>query len=346
MGIFKKEKNGVKIALPEKFASELIKPISKGLLEIRLGDKIKVNKGWWAVFVLKDKPQDILDEGEWEVTIPMIPRINKLLKLDKSKVIKHGNKQELVFQDRFKCDLYFVSKDTFHAFWQTSLIKERPKQEKKFGVMARGSCEYRIVDPSNAVKLFLLEWGRIADGKAQVRLNKYINEFASEALEFAPCSSYRDLMLESDVREIIYPKVIKNLEKYGIEFKNFDVVRVEFSQEIMATVEQEKIERDVAQEKTEMSAEIELGDAEVEKVATRKKATVKVSNGEHEIIDFTKPDIDMEPAKYDEPQEEEIDEIIEPAKVKIKKEKASKSDKSMIDDLLDLGKIDINKNDE
>ena len=264
---FKKEKKSV-LGLPEKFGGGFVQPLASALLEVTLGQKLKVAPGWWAVIVLKDKPQEVFDEGEHELIIPSLPNITKALKLDKSKVVKKGGKQELVFQNTFKCDIYFVSKEIFaNQPWQTNMIYKKIKGKKRFSVLMKGSYDFQCVDPKKTVGLFLLEWAKINPGKAQARLNQYINEFATEALEWCKCTSPQELDDKENAINLILPKIEKNISKYGIKISNFKIDRTEFSRDVSAMLAQEKLEKDITSDEiNELGAEISLEDKEVEEL--------------------------------------------------------------------------------
>ena len=299
LDLFKKETKET-LALPENFGSGVfIQPLNRAMLEIKLGQKIKVNKGYWAVLVLKDKPMDVFDEGEWEITIPNIPKINRRLKLDKSRLVKNGDNQELVFQDKFKCDIYFVSKDVFkNQQWQTYLVRKKLKNQRRFCVLMRGSLSFKSMEPCNTIKLFLLEWAKIDEGKAHLRLKKYINEFVTEALDWQKISSYKDLSDEIVEQNYLLPKLQKNFDKYSIEISDFRVDKIELGKELDEEIRLDKIENDISAEKTELSAEISLEDKKVESmVVTRGRKSIreerKISN-DVPLLDLTKPDEELD----------------------------------------------------
>ena len=275
---FKKKEMSV-LGLPDKFGGGFIQPLANVRLEVTLGQKIKVAPNWWAVIVLKDKPQDIFDEGEHELIIPNLPNVTKALKLNKSKVVKKGGKQELVFQNKFKCDIYFVNKQAItNQFWQTNLINKKIKGRKRFNVMMSGTFDFQSVDAKRTISLFLLEWAKIDAGKAQRRLLEYMNEFATEALDWCKCSAPQELDDKENAAKLLLPKIEKNFNKYGIQISNFKVDKVDFGREVAAMLEQEKLEKNIASDEiNELGAEISLEDKEVEELvpAGHKKAEVQ-----------------------------------------------------------------------
>ncbi len=230
--LFRKESKEI-LCLPDGKQDAFIQPITKGFVEIKIGQKLKVEKGFWAVIVLKDKPLDVFDEGEWDLTLPNLPLCNKVLKLDKSRVIKKRGKKQLVFLDKFKCDLYFINKNAFVGQpWQTKLVYKKIKGEKYFTALFSGVCDFSCVDPKATIKLYLLETAKIGEGKAIVRLRKYLNEFATEGLEWLSYQNYLDVADINKATQSLFVRVDKNLGKYGIKIENFVIKKREFSKEV------------------------------------------------------------------------------------------------------------------
>ncbi len=236
----KKEKEEAILGLPEKFTNAFIQPLSSNLIEVKLGQKLKVPANYWAVIVVNDKPQDVFTEGEWELIIPNLPRVTNTLKLDKSKVVKSGSKQELVFQNSFKCDIYFVSKEIFiNQQWETNLIYKKAKGYKRFGVLLSGECDIQCVEPAKMISLLKLEWAKIDNTKALPRIRKYLCDFANEGLDWAKISKPHELYNQENASKILLARVEKNFNKYGIKVINFRVKKAEFGREMMAMFEQE-----------------------------------------------------------------------------------------------------------
>ena len=90
MGFFNKKDDTV--MLPEKFKNSVIYPISNSMYTVNLGQNIVVGDGWNAVFVVKEKPREILPAGAHELSLPNLPNITRLLKLDQGKVNKKSDK--------------------------------------------------------------------------------------------------------------------------------------------------------------------------------------------------------------------------------------------------------------
>ncbi len=234
MGIFGTKKDKSKtISLPNNMEQTLVQPASADMLDIKLGDKIIVEQGWWAVIVINDKPIDVFDVGEWEMTLPNLPNTNKLLKLDRSHIAKEGGKEQMVFSDTFKCDVYYVSQQLFASqTWRTRLVHQKSTNKKRFDISMSGTCDYRVTDPKALIRLFLLEWAKIAYGRAGIRLSKYINEFVDESVEWYKCATPAEMDDENKMAEVLRKNLGKNLNKYGINFVNFRVDKIDFSQDV------------------------------------------------------------------------------------------------------------------
>lgn len=238
--LFKKNKESV-LALPEKYSGGFIQPLVSTQIEISLGQKLQVNEGWCAVIVVKDKPQDVFGAGEHELTIPSLPKTTRALKLDKSRIVKKKGKSEVVFKNSFKCDLYFVSLAPFTSQpWHTGNLLKKSKKFGRYNVAVSGTCTFQTVNPANTIKLFLLEWAKISSGKAQLRLQQYISEFASSALEWSKENDPEIINDKVKVAALIEPAVSKNLEKYGIKITDFVADAVDFGRAITAFLEQKK----------------------------------------------------------------------------------------------------------
>ena len=239
-GLFKKNKESV-LALPEKYSGGFIQPLVSSRIEIKLGQKLQVNEGYCAVIVVKDKPQDVFLAGEHELSIPSLPKTTHALKLDKSRIVKKKGKSEVVFKNSFKCDLYFVSLTPFtNQPWRTGNLLKKSKKFGRYNVSVSGTCTFQTVNAANTIKLFLLEWAKISAGKAQLRLQQYISEFASSALEWSRENNPEIINDKIKVAALIEPAVSKNLEKYGIKITDFVAEKVDFGRAVTALLEQKK----------------------------------------------------------------------------------------------------------
>ncbi len=312
MGLFSalKKKKDTVLQLPEQSSTGFIQPMTSSLIEVKLGEKLIVNEGWCAVIVVKDKPTDVFSAGEYELTLPMIPKTTRALKLDKSRVVKKKGKQEVVFKNSFKCDLYFVNmRPQTDQPWMTGNIIKGNKKFGRYPIALSGVCTYESTSAGDTVRLFLLEWAKIGTGKAQERLNEYICEFATSALEWSRENNPEVLNDKARVAEIIAPSVTKNLEKYGIKISDFVVEKVDFGRAVAALLEQEK--RDAQKEdKAEIDAEAIVKNIDFEDV--KEPVTIDVSGGKAEketkapknSLDLTR----LEP----EPKVQAIEDELEP----------------------------------
>lgn len=290
---FKKEKQGF-LSLPDKYNSSFIQPLSVARLEIKLGDHIVVPQGWWAVIVVKDKPRDVFEAGEWIISLDRLPLTKKALRLDKPVVVIKKGKKEKVYRESFKCDLYYVSQATFtDKLWQSDNVNLKLPNKKRYSVGLGGTMDFRCVEPSGAIKLFLYEWARIESIKAEERLREFVGEIVTEILP-----SIKGITPQAiDDREVfemqLLPLVNKSLSKYGITLDKLNITKTDFSLEIAAQLEQEKMEKDIASDElNELGAEISVADERAIKETRKptKKVLVNMSTAGEEVLDMTSND--------------------------------------------------------
>lgn len=282
MGLFSafKRKKDTVLQLPEQSSTGFIQPLASSLIEVKLGQKLIVNEGWCAVIVVKDKPTDVFSAGEHDLTLPMIPKTTRALKLDKSRVVKRKGKQEVVFKSSFKCDLYFVNmRPISNQPWMTGNIIKGNKKVGRYPVSISGLCTYESTSAGDTVRLFLLEWAKIATGKAQERLNQYISEFATSALEWSRENDPEVLNNKARVAEIVLPSITKNLEKYGIKIDEFAVEKVDFGRAVSAILAQQQRDSTI-EPQPEMDADEIVKNIDFEEV--KEPVVIDVSNGKTE----------------------------------------------------------------
>lgn len=293
-GWFKREKIKT-LSLPEKFANGFIQPLTVQRLEIKLGEKLVVTDGWCAVIVAKDKPQDIFMPGEYELNIPSLPHTTKALKLDKSKIKKHKGEQQIVFPTKFKCDLYFVNTRVFaNQDWRASRIFMRDKKCGKYNLSLQGKFDFQSINVTNTIKLFLLEWAVINSSKAQLRLQQYVGEFVSNAMEWSKTTDPEYINNKENLSEMLSPIISKNFEKYGISINNFKVEKVDFSRDVTALLSQKEREQKQNIEQDENAIKNE--DINPEKENETKQLT------QNNVIDkgVLKNDVDLEKIEKEE----------------------------------------------
>lgn len=315
-GFFKKNKQEM-LSLQDKYSANFIQSLTLGMSTIKIGDKIKVPDGWWAVFVVKDKPRDVLESGEWIISLDKIPAVTKVLKLDKPYIeIKKGKGQK-VYKQEFKCDLYFVNKAIFgNQAWQTDTITMRTKDKTKYTVALSGVCDYKCVSPANAIKLFLYDWAKIESPKAQKRLCEFIGESAGDALKWENDLTPQQIDDKAYCAEMLLPKINKSLSKYGIVIENFVVSKADFSIEMAAILTQEKLEHNIASDAiNELGAEISVVDEKAIKPNKRAIKTEDDTPAEEGkvagVLDMTEGTESAEPADISGEKPSADEEIVE-----------------------------------
>ena len=336
--LFKKKKESA-LTLPDKYSGGFIQPLTSQRLEIKLGEKLIVNEGWSVCIVAKDKPLDVFSAGEYELTLPMLPKTTRALKLDKSRIVKKGGRQEVVFKNSFKCDLYFVNMSTFKAQpWQTGRIGKKNKEHGRYSVVLNGVCDFRTTNVADTIKLFLIENAKISSGKAQARLLEYISEFANKSLEWSRVNDPVIINNKQQIAAQISADVQKDLKKYGIEISNFVVEDVIFDRNISAFLEQKKRdEPEITNESTheidakEIADSIDLNTGKVGEVVTVKidrqkeedvqEGAANNDKNSAEVVDLSTPQ-----KEKDEAEPVVLDKVV--IKKKKKEEKSRKKNKN------------------
>lgn len=224
---FKKVFGSKVISLPVKRRDVLIQPHSSGYTTINLGQKLAVDNGWAAVIVAKDEVLDVFMEGVHEVSLAYIPKTTKHLKLDKGKVRKNGVVAEVVLPKNFKCDLYYVRMDYIQGRkWESDLVKVREREKKSLKYKMTGNYSFQVQAPDKAVRLFLIEWGKINTGKAITRLDGLVSEICSDVLWHKKVKSKDELTQYDFGNQVLKPSVYKNFIKYGICVADMQVEKI------------------------------------------------------------------------------------------------------------------------
>lgn len=306
MGLFNKNKQEI-YSLPEKHNNDFIYSVSQWTTEVKLNSKIIVPQGWWCIFVAKDKPCDVLEEGEHIVTLDKIPLVTKLLKLQKPVTkIKHG-KQEKVYRDAFKCFVYFVNKKAVENLaWQTDNIVLKKKNAKKddkkrFDVILSGVTNLKCVDPSSMMKFYLYEWAKVDSFKAQNRACEYVGENVQDIVRKKRTLNPQEIDDLASFSEMIFPELQKEFTKYGMELADFSVTKAIFDRDVAGSLLQEKLQNDIASDEiNEMGAEISIADdsaVKENKSKTSRKKDEKEMPAVAEVLDMTENSKDEQKAE-------------------------------------------------
>lgn len=293
MGFFDffKKKKSEYLSLPEKFTASFIQSMTEGRSLIKLGQKIKVPEQKWAVIVVKDRPCDVFNAGEWQIILDSIPLTTKALRLNKPvKVVKKG-KTEKVYKTEFKCDLYFVNAAVIANMpWEMDTISMRQKDKSKYSVSLGGVADFRCTDPVAAIKLFLYDWAKIESQKAERRVCEYIGEFASEYLYNSRDITPQQIDDRENFADVLRMEINKKFARFGLEVTAIQLVKCDFDIETAARLAQERIERNIASDEiNEMGAEISVLDARAEKPSGRgaKKASDSAGQEKIAVLDMT-----------------------------------------------------------
>lgn len=227
MGFFNKKDDTV--MLPEKFKNSVIYPISNSMYTVNLGQNIVVGDGWNAVFVVKEKPREILPAGAHELSLPNLPNITRLLKLDQGKVNKKSDKVKLELPHSFKCDIYYVNTRQIDDFlWKTGKVPIRSKLYGKYKINLEGTLDFSIVDSSKFVSLMLIENSHVRLGKGEKILSGMVNEEIAESILFSNFFNPRQFTDKPTINEFLLNKLNENFEPHGLQIVKVDLQNVEF----------------------------------------------------------------------------------------------------------------------
>ena len=221
-GLFKNMFNK-KIKLDAKAFDDFIVPVKLKGNQIVIDSKLKVDAGHAAVIVCKDKALDMFAEGEYELSLPLMPKATKVMNLTKGKVQRNGKKSAtMVFQKKFKGDIYYVNLNPFTGQDWSSVggIEVKSKIYGTFAYRASGTFDFKVLDAAKAVKLFLLDWAYIKPGKAINKMKFYFGESAVQAL-YANKTNEPDSLLNKELMsEGLLNRIRPDFLKYGIEILN------------------------------------------------------------------------------------------------------------------------------
>lgn len=283
MSIFAKKKEEI-FSLPEKYNTSFIQGLSNKMLNIKIGAKLCVPSDRWAVIVVKDKPRDVIESGEWIISLDRIPNTVKVLKLDKPTVVSKKGGTQKVYKEEFRCDLYFVNKNVVSAQeWFTDTLYKRTKDKKKYSVTLSGQCDFRCVDPVKMIKLFLYEWAAFESEKCKKFVREYIGALVYEILGEKNLTP-KDIDVVENCISMIMPKLSKELAKYGLEVLNFSIHKTQFDVETAAELVQDKMDTQFdSDEINELGAEISIKDTKATKESSRSVIKLEQKN---EVLDM------------------------------------------------------------
>ena len=244
MGFFKRTKEEPVYNLPEELAGGFIQPLSQKLVRVDIGSKLKVQKGWNAIIVAKDKPLDVFEGGDHKLSIPNIPKATAKLGLDKSRVIRRRGRPEIVFPKGFMCDIYFVNMGEFRdQQWQTKNLSLKDKKFGRFFAQLSGTYAFQCENTTRALHLFLLERGFIKVGYAQRRLQSYVNEFVADMLKAMRPASPEIISDKVKMSSLIQTHLNEIFKKYGITITDLDVCGVDFDKHVASLLGDSRAKR-------------------------------------------------------------------------------------------------------
>lgn len=293
MSLFKK-KAKESITLPEKFRGDFVYSPHDWLLRIKLNTKIVVPQRWWCIFVAKDKPCDILEAGEYVLDTACVPRLSKLLKLNKPIKREQKGKTEKVYRQEFDAFVYFINQKALaQVEWETGEIflkKESvaPDEKKRFDVVLGGCADIACVDPSEMMRFYLYEWARVDNERARARIEEFLSEIVQETVSKIKKISVQEVDDVVNFAGVILPSLKKEFAEYGMNIENFVISRAIFDKITAAALRQEKLESNIASDEiNELGAEISVVDdkAVTESKRGRKAGVVEVREGE--VLDMT-----------------------------------------------------------
>ncbi|MBQ8762253.1 MAG: SPFH domain-containing protein [Clostridia bacterium] len=218
------KKSTPKIELSSKNKDTFIHHYNAKMITIVYGTQLIVESGWAAVIVAKNKVLDVFMPGKHEIQLGYIPKTAKALKLSKGKVTKHGKTSVSEIPKKFKCDLYFVSLSPLeNRKWQSDYIRVARKKFKPFKFKVKGEYSVTITNPAQLLSLFLVDWGKIANNKALLKLDYLVGEVCSEVFLKKNKITPEELTSKEFLKNYLKPKIDKNFSKYGLTFNNLVV---------------------------------------------------------------------------------------------------------------------------
>lgn len=275
MGLFKFFKKMFKqksLAMPKLKETDFIQPLSRGYDVVVLNQELVVQPNWIAVIVAKGLTLDVFGEGTHKMGLAYLPKTTKALSLDKGKVVKHGVTAEVVLPEKFKCDIYFVFMGENNArCWKSDEIRVKSKTSKHLHYYLEGTYDFQIQDPEKAIKLFLIDWGKIKTGKAGPKLDFLIGDMCSDVLWAKKFNSKKQLAEFDFANTVFKPAVNKTLKTYGIVVTNMQIKNIVFP-ESFTTTRYEEVFPDDSQQDEILNAVPEI--AKVKKLPL-KTETVK-----------------------------------------------------------------------
>ena len=229
------------ISLPEKRKNALIHPMSSSVSTIKLGEKLRVDEGWCALVVAKDRPLDVFPSGEHELCVAMLPKTSALLKLTKGKIKKSKDKVDVIVPDRFKCDLYYINLEPFkNLSWRSGSFGARSKRYGLYRVKMMGTVDIQVTKPADFMKLFLYEWSHIPAGKGEKYLSELIGEECNLRLLKSDYSNPNDFLDTDKISKYLLEELNKNFARYGINIDAVKVVDVSVSGKVANQIKQEQ----------------------------------------------------------------------------------------------------------
>ena len=178
---------------------------------INIGSNIIVKEGYQALFVCKNKVMDILEAGKHKLDNSTIPYTFRRLKL--YKISKHGNMPK-----KFKCDIYFISKEKISNF-EFSSSQPYISKSKIFGKVfanCEGMCNFVIDQPKKLIEYLLLELAYVKNERAKTEISNIIGNAINEVLEKCPLNFESILTEVEDVGLYINTNINKKLEFCGL----------------------------------------------------------------------------------------------------------------------------------
>lgn len=278
--------------VPVEARSNFIYSPNSWMTTILLNSRLAVPKGWWCSLVARDRPCDVLDEGEYVVTTEILPRTSKLLRLNKP-ITKHKKgKNVKVLRQEFDCFLYFISKAAININWETGDIYLKKKivkkgEAKRYSVSLGGTAQVRCVDPASMQKFFLYEWAKVNNARAEARIAQFVGELVQESLDGIKIAMPQEINeLQNDACRITEGIAVE-LQKYGMQLDKLTISSIIFDKNVENALRQELLEKNMASDAiNELGAEVSVLDQSAIR-ESRGSVPKVVSNDNVEVLDMT-----------------------------------------------------------
>ena len=219
MGIFDIFKK--KIRWKNQIPNECIFRATRGTF-VKFGTILIVPEDQRALVVCQGKVTDTFRDGQFELSVPYVPKTTKKYGLDKPHKTRVTKK--LVYPDRFQGYIAFTTRKVLEALkFESANFLVVDKKYGKIKLRVMGGYSYKIVDEVKFTTYLLAKLNRLKPKQAEKRINILVGDKIRRALHKCEFSVDQLLSLPSDINLWIMEKTKKVLLSFGIELVGLTV---------------------------------------------------------------------------------------------------------------------------